>query len=254
MVTMEAELKDNFVLEALLLSERQKAYAISNSINATMKLIQERQRLKIQEDVTVRKSKFILRQIAIIKPFARPTVGRMWAMIRIGQKKRLRLSQFEEGGSQHPELGANIAIPIVGGARPSQRESVPPGMYLSRLNLHRQGSQLRGTSPMGPVFVIKNRGVFIREGGAIKTLYRFVASEDIQRRLHFYSVAIHTTNEVLPAMLHEQVVASMNHTMAKGASGLLQSAIAGTVAATLLGRFGIGSGTPEDESDGPDSE
>jgi hypothetical protein len=248
-ISIDIEMRGSSIIESLLVSEKQMRYAVASSINATMKIIQQRQRQQVRKDLTVRKAKFIDRQIAIIKPFARSRVGNLWAMISIGRKPRLQLSGFQEGGVQEPTLGRNIAVPVTGGARPTKLQSVPRQFFITRMGLHRVVSNVRGKTSVGGVFVIRDRGIFLRQGDEIKILYAFLTSERIERRLHFYEVAARTTAEVFPPMLRESVVESMNHTLKHGAMAIVQAALAGTVAAMTLSRFGVSSGEPEDERD-----
>ena len=244
----------NAVIEGLMLSEKQVRYALANSINATMKLIQQRQREQVRRDLTVRKDLFMRRQIAIIKPFARPTPGMLWSMVRIGTKPRLRLGRFETGGTQLPELGKNVAVPRTGGARPSKEQLVPKELYFKNLHFHQVGESWRGTSPEGGVFIMPNKGVFLRKGGEFKILYRFMTSVQIQRRLHWYTLCVTTANAVLPRMMNEEVTASLNHTVSHGTSALTRAAAAGTMARTLLGMFGVGDNPIDEDDEGDEDE
>jgi hypothetical protein len=50
--------------------QRRLAYVVVNAINATAKRIQATERRHIEQEFTIRKKDFVLRQAAVIKPFA----------------------------------------------------------------------------------------------------------------------------------------------------------------------------------------
>jgi hypothetical protein len=97
--------------------ERRLAYAVVNAINNTAKRIQHVERRRVEEEFTVRKSDFIRREAAIIKPFANVPQGRAHAEITVGQKPRLLLSAFERRAEHKPfsRSARGLAEPVVGG-------------------------------------------------------------------------------------------------------------------------------------------
>jgi len=112
------------------------AYGTANAINATAKTVQAAEQENVKKKFHVRKPDFILRQAAIIKPFASVNQGRPYAEISVGQKDRLLLSMFERGGERRAFIGANQAVPITGSpARPSADASVPQNMQIKSLNM-----------------------------------------------------------------------------------------------------------------------
>ena len=82
--------------------QRRLAYATVNAINNTAKRIQVAERQRVEKEFTVRKKNFVLRQAAVIKPFANVKQGRPFAEIAVGQKPRLLLSAFERGAERKP--------------------------------------------------------------------------------------------------------------------------------------------------------
>lgn len=118
------------------LTEKNIAYAVVNALNDTAKQVQSSERENVQAKFIMRNPDFMLRNAAIIKPFASVGQGRPYVEIAVGQKPRLLLSQFEQGGPRLPFVGKNVAVPIIGSpARPSQSASVPTNMRISALNM-----------------------------------------------------------------------------------------------------------------------
>ncbi len=97
--------------------QRRLAYAAVNAVNNTAKRIQAAERRRVEEEFTVRKKQFILRQAAVIKPFANVKQGRPYAEIGVGQKPRLLLSAFERGGERKPFTPAALPNPWSAGLR-----------------------------------------------------------------------------------------------------------------------------------------
>ncbi|MFH1689976.1 MAG: hypothetical protein ABIE42_07030 [Candidatus Eisenbacteria bacterium] len=64
--------------------QRRLAYAAVNAINNTAKRIQAAERRRVEEEFTDRKTEFIRREAAIIKPFASVRQGRAFAEISVG--------------------------------------------------------------------------------------------------------------------------------------------------------------------------
>lgn len=117
------------------LTEKNIAFAAVNATNETAKQIQKQAQANVRSKFTIRKSDFMMRQAAIIKPFASVTQGRAYAEIAVGQKPRLLLADFERGASRPPFIGKNVAMPIPGSpARPSFSD--PVAMPFTSLGLH----------------------------------------------------------------------------------------------------------------------
>lgn len=224
------------VLEGFVVSERQRSYAVSNSINAVMKLIQKSQRERVKQDLRVRKTKFIERQIAIIKPFSKPFT--QMAKISIGNKPRLRLANFQLGGTQYPDNANNIAIPVSGGARPSQDKNVPRGMFIGGMNLHKVGNSVRGYTSRGGVYLVRNVGIFLRVGRDTKLLYSFSKAEPFAKRLHFYIICTQVTRDNFERILKTELTMSMNKTLTKGVAALATSAVVGGLAHAIFSQLG----------------
>jgi hypothetical protein len=109
--------------------EKRLAYAVVNAINSTAKRVQEAERERVLRAFVVRKRDFILREAAIIKPFASVKQGRPYAEISVGDKQRLLLRKFEQGAAREPFTpGAkSVAVPLLGRpARPRSRGQCHP--------------------------------------------------------------------------------------------------------------------------------
>lgn len=110
----------NFDAKALMarfqLTEKNLAYVSVNAINKTALQIQDQQRKNVRARFTLRKPDFVLKQAAIVKPFASVGQGRPYAEIYVGQRDRLLLSDFEHGGTRKPFIGKSVAVPITGSA------------------------------------------------------------------------------------------------------------------------------------------
>jgi len=114
--------------------EKNLVYATVQGINETAKKIQEAERQRLGQIFKIRKPSFIFQQAAIIKPFANVRQGRIYAEISVGQKPRLLLSKFEEGGVKTSEFGKNVAVPVTGTAvRPTAASAVPFKMFITKL-------------------------------------------------------------------------------------------------------------------------
>lgn len=178
------------------------AYAVAQGINDTAKLIQQVEREAVEDEFTVRKPEFILRQAAIIDPFASPRKGLAYAEIRVGQKKRLLLPQFEEGGPRAPQKGSkSVAMPVVGSAaRPSWQQSVPTALRFTRLGLRRRpkpagtADASDGQEPEVKIYLgragtyqLPGVGVFQRREGQKESelIYSFLQGEQLPQKLHF---------------------------------------------------------------------
>jgi hypothetical protein len=118
--------------------EKRLAYAVVNAINKTALRIQEAERERVSRAFIVRKRDFIMREAAIVKPFASVKQTRQYAEIAVGDKQRLLLAKFEKGAERKPFTpGAkSVAVPLLGRpARPSIANPVPPAFRFSGMKL-----------------------------------------------------------------------------------------------------------------------
>lgn len=139
------------VLRTLDKLEKRTAYIQGNAVNRTIKRVQTEERSQFQGRHVVRRPDFVLRQVAIIKPFASPAERRFWAKISVGQRPRLLLSQLETGGPRPPAKGRRVAVPLTGGpARPSFRSSVLEAFTFRALRLVRETTSAAKGRLAGP--------------------------------------------------------------------------------------------------------
>ena len=202
-------------LRVLRKSETRIAYAVANSLNTTIKSVQREQRLELRRRFTVR-IPFTERQIAIIDPFASASKRIMWTRIRVGQKPRLLLAQFETGGERRPFKGSRVAVPIPGGARATKEASVTESLRFTRLRLRRKSAgaetKRRKGGGTGPIvgaqgtFRIPNVGVFQRRGGAPRLLYSLTKSTlRLPLRLRYLDTARRVTAREFPGVLQREI-------------------------------------------------
>ena len=186
------------VLALLKKAEKRMAYAIVNSINATAKDVQAAEKAEVARRFTLRKRDFILREIAIIQPFASVPQKRYEAMIRVGSKRRLLLANFEKGFTREPFTNfadGKVAVPIIGGARPTKARSVPEDLWIQRLNLRKKSGAHKvsgGGQTVGNLgaYVVPGIGIYRRiASGASKILYVFKSPFRIPPRLNWMAVA-----------------------------------------------------------------
>lgn len=189
--------------------EKRLAYAVVNAINNTAKRVQEGERQNILARFEVRKSDFIMREAAKIKPFANVKQGRPYAEIAVGQKPRLLLGEFERGGIKRPAKGGSVGVPITGSAaRRSFPTPVPEELYFRNLNLRRRKSAkaqvLRALQGDHETYTVPDVGVFRRTGpgeGQTEMIYAFVKSPKLKPQLHF----VETAKRVADAWFKEEM-------------------------------------------------
>lgn len=201
MTTFTVDVRAAAVLGGLRNSEKRIGYAVVNAINDTAKLIQKEERRRVGRQFTVRKTDFVMRQAAVIKPFASVAEKRFEARIAVGQKPRLLLSQFEAGGERRPFTpGAqSVAVPITGTARPNRQSSVPAQLHVKALKLRRiarVGGRRRKKGERAPIeglqgtYVVPSVGIFQRLGRQrSRILYAFKRGLRLDRRLGFVTTA-----------------------------------------------------------------
>lgn len=183
--------------------EKKLAYAVSDGINETAKLIQKVERENINQHFTVRQNDFINRNAAIIKPFASPKKGIIFAEIAVGQKKNLLLSTFEAGGIKMPLKGSRVAVPITGTAsRPGFSSQVAArftfkSMAFKQTKTKSGKTQFKGNNR---TFIIPSKGVFQRTGSQrsdIELIYKFKTNPHLQASLRFVATAQRVSDEWL---------------------------------------------------------
>ena len=159
--------------------------AISESINETAKDVQAQARTLVAKKFTLRSpqsSKFLLRQAAVIRPFATPSKPE--ATVAVGNADRLLLSSFEDGATQKPNPGRKArAVPIA--ARPAPNRRITRSKLISNLKLKKTGAGAEGA---GGVFTTP-RGIFERKRGKLSMLYAFKAATPLRRMLGWRAAA-----------------------------------------------------------------
>lgn len=217
MTAFEVDVRAASVIATLRNGVRRMNYTIANALNTTAKLVQAEERAAVLRSVTVRRREFIERQAAIIKPFASAPQRRYFARIAIGQKPRFLLPWFETGATRKAFKGKNVAVPVVGGARPSKEQSVPEDLFVQKLRLRRQR---RGRKPVGPkppiegergTYIVPGSGIFQRIGdGASRILYAFKRVVRIPRLLRFMAIARTTAQRHFPRVFRAEVRKTLN--------------------------------------------
>lgn len=193
--------------------EKRLAYAVVNAINRTAEDIQAAERQRVRSEFVLRKPEFVLRQAAIIKPFASVGQGRLFAEISVGQKPRLLLGEFEEGGERLPFKGKSVAVPVIGGARASKSASVPEELFIQRLRFKRgrKGARTIWRGLLG-TYLVPGVGIFQRRKGIKlgKPLYIFAHNVKLDRRLHFVATAEAIAAQAFSRRLQREIA----HTLA----------------------------------------
>jgi hypothetical protein len=195
--------------------ERRLAYAAVNAINATVKRIQKAERQRIEDEFTVRKKTFVLRQAAIIKPFASVGQGRPYAEVSVGQKPRLLLSAFERGGERKPATqGARrVAEPVVGGpARPRFTQPVPTELRVRRLRFDKtKAGKVRAAAKRTRTYLVPDVGIFQRTGPeASRLVYFFSKGKMVRPRLRFIKTAKSITDRWFKEELEREVIKAIS--------------------------------------------
>ena len=205
------------------LTAKNLAYATVNAVNKTALQVQQQAQQNVKSRFTLRKPDFILRQAAIIKPFASVGQNRAYAEIQVGQKERLLLSDFEKGGQRAPFIGKNVAVPITGsparpgfsspvvgnlritalGLQPSlsaaqrqQRRSIKGGTAAQTRAMRKDFTKAAGAGQVWKgkerTYMIPNLGVFQRTGPSKRDttmLYKFVPRPQLKPTLGFLAMA-----------------------------------------------------------------
>lgn len=199
--------------------EKRIAYAVVNAINATAKTIQLALQHLASDTLTLRKPGFILRNIAILKPFASVSQGRPYAEIAVGQKSRLLLSTLVTGGLREPfTRGAkSVAVPV--DARPSRSSPVTEALQISKLRFKRPKATtietrrarrkgLTGKTWEGEqgTYLIPGKGIFQRVAGAAsRVLYVFARPFRLRALLPWYRTVDAIARRVFAANLRAEI-------------------------------------------------
>jgi hypothetical protein len=222
------------LLQKLDGGEKRLAFAVANAIRSTALDVQNDERAHAQATFTLRGgrgSDFVLRNVAVITQFPKATGNIPYAEIAVGQKDRLLLSTFEEGGDRLPFKGrASVAVPAIGGpARPSFGDAVPSAYRFGALRLRitpRAESQGKRRRPRGaaaagasdPVrfglqgtYQIPGLGVFKGGGEGRKGIpvYWFVTGERVPRELEFVATAQATADRVFALHLEDEITSTL---------------------------------------------
>lgn len=226
MFTLNVKVDQALLLQRLEKGHKRFGYAVANALNDTAREIQTRVQRHVREEFTLRPAteKFVLRQAAIIKPFANPREGRPYVELSVGTPKRLLLSDYEEGGERLPFKGSTyVAMPVIGGpARPTFASPVPAEWRVQKLGLRlrprREGAKVRKTESRVAVrfglhgtYQIPRVGIFQhtpgskRRFGLGRPVYYFLRHEELPDRLDFREIATATTREVFDRELASQV-------------------------------------------------
>jgi len=183
-VTITAKFELRRLLAFTNRAQKNLVFSAVQGINDTAKLIQAEVRKRAGRVFTIRKEKFIRRQLAIIKPFASVKKGQLSATISVGQKPRLLLGLFERGGERKPAKGKQVAIPITGSpARPTAQASVPKELQFKSLRLKRKRNRATGKSRFEgqqKTFTIPGVGVLQRTAAGVNRLLYLFASRTIR--------------------------------------------------------------------------
>lgn len=204
--------------------EKKIAYAVANAINKTAKLAQRAIQLHAGDIFKIRRPDFIKRQVAILKPFASASQGRPFAEIAVGQKPRLLLPMFEQGGSRSGFVGKNVAVPFIGGARLSPESQVPESLTVKGLKIRAFSGGKRLTKRTRPgaagakqykgllgSYLVPEVGIFQRIGRAIrgKILYAFARQVRIPAGLDFVDTVQGIADRNFAKFLREEISAAV---------------------------------------------
>lgn len=226
MFKISVDVNPALLLRKLEGGDKRLAFAVSEAIRATALDVQNAERDHAREVFTLRGGRgtdFVLRQVAVITQFPKPTQGIAYAEIAVGQKPRLLLAQFETGGERLPFKGQSVAVPVVGGpARPTFSQSVPDAYRFTRLRLRKtpraEGHKVRKAEGREDVryglegtYQIPGVGVFKRDGESRRGIpvYWFVKEERLPRELAFEQTARETAARVFRLHLENEVTATL---------------------------------------------
>ena len=227
MLKLEVDVNPALLLRKLEGGDKRLAFAVAEAIRSTALDVQNAEREHAREVFTLRGgrgSDFVLRQVAVITQFPKPTQGIAYAELAVGSKPRLLLPQFETGGQRLPFKGRqSVAVPAIGGpARPSFGQAVPDAYRFTRLRLRKtpraEGHRVRKAEGRQDVryglegtYQIPGVGVFKRDGDERRGIpvYWFVREEKLPRELAFEATARATAARVFARHLEGEVTATL---------------------------------------------
>ena len=226
MISVRAEIDTKSLDQiAFLRNPDRRLQALCNVINNTAKDIQKDEIKQFREKFRVRpeRYKFMLRQIAIISPFASVKKGTFFARVRVGDKPRLLLSKFETGGRHESEKGPNVAIPVLRTARPTEAANIITELLYKQLKIKNGKGLLR-------TFVLPEVGVFQRFGnpvkgkkwGNVRKLYVFKTSTPVPATLNWLRTAVGAVPDSVKKHADREIARAFNYAL-KDASSLIQS-------------------------------
>jgi hypothetical protein len=201
--------------------QRRLAYAVVNAINNTAKRIQQAERRRVEEEFTIRKTAFMRREAAVIKPFANVRQGRAYAEIAVGQKPRFLLSLFERGAERKPftPSASRVAEPVVGGpARPQFSQPVTPELRVGRLRFDRtKTGRRRAAVTRTRTYLVPKVGIFQRVGEArTRIVYLFSRGKRLKPRLRFIETAERVAQRWFREEMEREVVNAIARSKGKG--------------------------------------
>jgi len=204
-LTLDVQIQGTGALTFLKNSAKHTKYAIANALNQTLKDVQVAERAPLADQLHLRgKREFLLRQIAVLT-FASAARSTFEGRARIGQRPGLMLSKFESGGTHQASRGPNVAVPKIGGARPTADSDVPEAYYLRTLALKSRAS--RAQKRVGGVgritgnndtFLVPNVGIYQRQGTKVVKLYSLRPFVSIPKRLNFQQTGVRVANARWP--------------------------------------------------------
>lgn len=193
MPTFTVDVRAANVLLMLRNGEKSAKFAVANALRQTGLAIQQDVRARVRQRFIVRKSDFIMRQAAILK-FPSVPQQRMEVSVRVGDKKNLLLPEFEKGAERvgqralHAIGVTGVAVPFIGGARPSKGEVIPEPSWVSRLRL------VKGRRSRSGAILTRMGNIAMAIGGRVRLLYHIAhGSVRIPPRLGFYDIALRQT-------------------------------------------------------------
>jgi hypothetical protein len=233
---IDVRINTNQAVAFLQLGGNRLKYGLANAVNSTMKQAQRDVVAHARRTMTIRKSEFTTRQLAIIKPFASAPQGRYYATMAVGQRPRLLLTALEAGGPRPSATpGKAAAVAITGEiARPTFQTAQTFPALIQRLGLKRR-TPVAGRRPRRPrrrkarlteqeiligaqrTFETK-KGVFRRESpSAVHAVYLFIRGAQLPATLHFMDTARATIARRWPAEIDSEIRKAFEFQSRKGA-------------------------------------
>lgn len=187
-------------------AQKKLAFSVAEGLNETAKQIQKAQQESLEAHFTLRtKRQFMVRQVAVIKPFASVKQGRLFTDVAVGEKPKLLLAGYEEGIERKPFKGSVIAKPVTGGpARPNFNDPIQDAFKFTKMGLKKVRPSKSAPAKAGPAetryegkngtFTINGVGVFQRissERGkaAIRMVYAYAKKQKLPAKLGWLRTA-----------------------------------------------------------------